>query len=67
VLRFILRRALYAIPSLFGLLIFTFLLIRVVPVDPAAVLAGDNATPQQIANIRHQYGFDRPIMCCAAR
>jgi len=28
-LRFILRRALYAIPSLFGLLIFTFLLIRV--------------------------------------
>jgi peptide/nickel transport system permease protein len=61
VLRFVLRRLLYAIPSLFGLLIVTFLLIGVVPADPAAALAGDNATPQQIAAIRHQYGFDRPI------
>ena len=60
-LRFILRRALSAIPSLFGLMIVTFLLIRMVPADPAAALAGDNATPQQIAEIRHQYGFDRPI------
>ena len=60
-LRFILRRTLSAIPSLFGLLIVTFLLIRIVPADPAAALAGDNATPQQIAEIRHQYGFDRPV------
>jgi peptide/nickel transport system permease protein len=60
-LRFILRRVLSAIPSLFGLMIVTFLLIRAVPADPAAALAGDNATPQQIAEIRHQYGFDRPI------
>src|SRR5271163_1711919 len=50
-----------AIPSLFGLMIVTFLLIRIVPADPAAALAGDNATPQQIADIRHQYGFDRPV------
>src|SRR6202035_2968731 len=56
-----LRRGLSAIPSLFGLLVVTFLLIRVVPADPAAALAGDNATPQQIAAIRHQYGFDRPV------
>jgi len=60
-LRFILRRVLSAIPSLFGLMIVTFLLIRMVPADPAAALAGDNATPQQIAEIRHQYGFDRPV------
>jgi peptide/nickel transport system permease protein len=60
-LRFFLRRMLSAIPSLIGLMIVTFLLIRVVPTDPAAALAGDNATPQQIAEIRHQYGFDRPI------
>ena len=60
-LRFILRRVLSAVPSLFGLMIVTFLLIRIVPADPAAALAGDNATPQQIAEIRHQYGFDRPI------
>ena len=60
-LSFVLRRIAYAVPSLFGLLIVTFVLIRVVPADPAAALAGDNATPQQIANIRVQYGFDRPI------
>jgi len=60
-LRFILRRVLSAVPSLFGLMIVTFLLIRVVPADPAAALAGDNATPQQIAEIKHQYGLDRPI------
>jgi len=39
VVKFLLRRALYAIPSLFGLLIVTFVLIRVVPADPAAALA----------------------------
>jgi peptide/nickel transport system permease protein len=61
-LQFILRRALYAVPSLLGLLVLTFLMIRVVPADPAAALAGDNATPQQIAAIRHQYGFDRPVI-----
>ena len=57
-LPFLLRRALHAVPTLFGLLIVTFLLIRIV----AAALAGDNATAQQIENIRHQYGFDRPIL-----
>jgi peptide/nickel transport system permease protein len=60
-LRFILRRALLAIPSLFGLLVLTFFLIRVVPADPAAALAGENATPAQVAEIRKQYGLDRPL------
>src|SRR5271163_2508846 len=60
-LRFILRRCLLAVPSLLGLLVVTFLLIRVVPTDPAAVMAGDAATPEQIERLRHQYGLDRPI------
>src|SRR4051812_44579826 len=60
-LRFILRRVLLAIPSLFGLLVLTFFMIRVVPADPAAALAGENATPAQVAEIRKQYGFDRPL------
>jgi peptide/nickel transport system permease protein len=60
-LRFVLRRVLLAIPSLFGLLVLTFFLIRVVPADPAAALAGENATPSQIAEIRRQYGLDRPL------
>ncbi len=60
-LGFILRRLLLVIPSLLGLLIFTFFLIRVVPADPAAALAGDNATPAQVAEIRRQYGLDQPL------
>ena len=60
-LGFILRRLLLVIPSLLGLLIFTFFLIRVVPADPAAALAGENATPAQVAEIRRQYGLDQPL------
>jgi peptide/nickel transport system permease protein len=60
-LRFVLRRLLLAIPALAGLLLLTFCLIRVVPADPAAALAGDNATPAQIAHIRRQYGLDQPL------
>lgn len=60
-LRFVLRRGILVLPSLLGLLIVTFLLIHAAPSDPAAALAGDAATPQQIEQIRRQYGFDRPI------
>jgi peptide/nickel transport system permease protein len=60
-LRFVLRRCALALPSLAGLLILTFVLIRLVPSDPAAAMAGDAATPDQIAQIRHQYGLDLPV------
>jgi peptide/nickel transport system permease protein len=60
-LLFLLRRLLLVIPVLFGLLLLTFVLTRVIPADPAAALAGDQATPQQIAEIRTAYGFDRPL------
>ena len=61
-LGFVVRRLILVIPSLAGLLVLTFFLIRVVPADPAAALAGENATPAQIAEIRHQYGFDQPLL-----
>jgi peptide/nickel transport system permease protein len=60
-LSFVLRRCALVVPSLIGLLILTFVLIRVVPSDPAAAMAGDAATPEQIQQIRHEYGLDRPI------
>ena len=60
-LRFVLRRSALALPSLFGLLVVSFLLIRLIPSDPAATMAGDSATPQQIAALRHEYGFDKPL------
>jgi peptide/nickel transport system permease protein len=61
VLLFLLRRVLLVLPVLFGLLTLTFVLTRVIPSDPAAALAGDQATAAQIAEIRTAYGFDRPM------
>jgi peptide/nickel transport system permease protein len=61
-LRFVLRRVLLVLPVLFGLLVLTFILVRVVPNDPSAALAGQNATPEQIAEIRTKYGFDQPLI-----
>ena len=60
--RYVIRRFLMALPALFGLIILTFVLSRVIPGDPAATLAGDAATPAMIAEIRAQYGLDRPII-----
>lgn len=60
-LRFLVRRLLLVIPALFGLLVLTFVMVRIVPSDPAAALAGENATAEQIETIRRAYGFDRPL------
>jgi peptide/nickel transport system permease protein len=61
VARYVLRRVLLALPALLGLVLLTFVLVRVVPADPAATLAGDAATPAQIAEIRARYGLDQPL------
>lgn len=59
--RFVLRRLLLALPALFGLLVLTFIMLRVLPHDPSAALAGENATAEQISAIRKAYGFDEPL------
>src|SRR5450759_24403 len=60
-LRFIARRLLLVLPVLFGLVLLTFILTRVVPTDPAAVLAGEGASPEQVENIREKLGFEKPL------
>jgi peptide/nickel transport system permease protein len=42
--------------------LFVFFMLRMTPGDPAAVLAGDNGTPQQIEEIREQLGLNKPIL-----
>ena len=59
--RFLIRRLLLALPSLFGLILLTFMLVRLVPADPAAAIAGENATVEQIEEIRRAQGLDQPI------
>ncbi len=58
---FLIRRLLLVIPALIGLTVLTFVLVRVVPSDPAATLAGENSSRKQIEEIRTKYGFDQPL------
>lgn len=60
-LRTVGRRLLEAVPTVFGIVLVTFLLTRALPDDPAAYFAGPAATPQSIAEIRKQLGLDRPL------
>jgi ABC-type dipeptide/oligopeptide/nickel transport system permease component len=57
----ILSRFWAALPSVVGVIVVTFLLTRALPGDPAAYFAGPAATPETIADIRHQLGFDRSL------
>lgn len=60
-LRYIFGRVLAAIPILFFVAIFIFSLIHLAPGDPAALIAGDAASPQTIAEIRQKMNLDAPI------
>lgn len=59
---FVIRRLLLIAPILLGLLLLTFLLLRFGGGDPSAAIAGDNATPDQIARIRESLGLDDPLL-----
>ncbi len=59
---FVVNRLIATIPVLAMVAIFVFLMLRFAPGDPAAVLAGDNGTPQQIEEIRETLGLNKPIL-----
>ncbi|MEI4474013.1 ABC transporter permease [Frigidibacter sp. MR17.24] len=60
--RAILDRLLLSIPVLIGVLLFGFLLLQLVPGDPARVMAGPTATPEVVEAIRRDMGLDRPVL-----
>ncbi|WP_088280216.1 ABC transporter permease [Ideonella sp. A 288] len=60
-LNFLFRRLLSTIPVLLIVAVLVFLMLRLTPGDPAAVLAGDAASTEQIAKIRTGLGLDRSI------
>ena len=61
-MRYLAKRLLLAIPVLVGVTLLSFSILRLVPGDPAQLLAGEEATGEQVAHIRHEYGLDRPIL-----
>jgi peptide/nickel transport system permease protein len=60
-LRFVVRRLLLLVPILLGVSILVFGWIRLLPGSPAEALLGERATPQAVAQIRNQYGLDKPL------
>jgi peptide/nickel transport system permease protein len=59
---YILRRLLLAIPTLLGVSIAIFLLLHLVPGDPARMIAGPEASEEMVADIRKQFGLDDPLI-----
>jgi peptide/nickel transport system permease protein len=60
-LRFVVRRLILLVPIVVGLSILVFLWIHALPGSPAVALLGERATPENVAQFRHQYGLDKPI------
>jgi len=60
-LGFIARRLLYLLPVLFAVSLLTFLIASLLPGDLAYVILGDQATPENVAALRHDMGLDQPI------
>ena len=59
--RFILRRALLAIPTLFGVLVVAFLVLHVAPGDPVTSMIGERADSTTIARLRQELRLDDPL------
>src|ERR1700733_791119 len=61
-LGYVLRRIAATVPVMLIVAVLVFLMLRLTPGDPAAIIAGDNANAEQIAAIHTQLGLDRPIV-----
>lgn len=59
---YILRRFLSTLPVLAIVAVLVFLMLRLTPSDPAAIIAGDYASPEQIEGIRERLGLNEPIL-----
>jgi peptide/nickel transport system permease protein len=60
-LAIILSRLIWLVPTLLGLIALVFTISHVIPADPVRVIAGEQATAEQIAALRTKLGFDRPL------
>src|SRR3954454_13342865 len=59
---YILRRIASTVPVMLIVAALVFLMLRLTPGDPAAIIAGDNANADQIAAIRTRLGLDAPLL-----
>ncbi len=61
-LGFLARRVALTVPVLLFVAVLVFAMARLAPGDPAAIIAGDHASPAQVAEIRSQLGLDAPVV-----
>ena len=59
--QYVIRRFLQMIPIAFGILTLVFSLIHLIPGDPAIQIAGENARPEDVQQIRKALGLDQPL------
>jgi peptide/nickel transport system permease protein len=59
--RYVFRRLLLAIPTLLGIMTLVFVLLRLIPGDPALTMAGEKATVEQVERVREELGLNRPL------
>ena len=59
--RYVLRRLVLLVPVLLGIMTAVFVLLQLIPGDPAVALAGDKASAEQVERIRREFGLDRPL------
>src|SRR5260370_5402851 len=60
-MRYIVRRLLFLVPQVLGVTTVVFILVRLLPGDPAYLVAGSLATPDVIASVRGELGLNQPI------
>ncbi|MEO8158953.1 MAG: ABC transporter permease, partial [Betaproteobacteria bacterium] len=58
---YLLKRLLWTVPTLFGVAVLVFVLVRVVPGDPIAMMLPPGATAEDVGRLRALYGLDAPI------
>ncbi|MBY6091675.1 ABC transporter permease [Maritimibacter alkaliphilus] len=61
-LSFVVKRVLSAVPVLFMVAVIVFMVLRLSPGDPAVMIAGPNATSEQLADLRESMGLNRPLL-----
>lgn len=59
---YLVRRVLHIVPAVLGLSVLIFVLSRIVPGDPARLALGPDATQEQVEQLRHEMGLDKPVV-----
>ena len=59
---YILKRLLSAVPVLFGLTVIVFLIMAMIPGDPATAILGAFATPENVARLNRELGLDKSLI-----